>query len=266
MKLAVAGKGGVGKTTIAAWLGDHLARQGRDVWLVDADTALSLGAALGLPPSAVPTPLIDDAELIRSRVGQGMISLTPEVADLPERLRVRVAGANLVVMGSVAGAGGGCACEANALLKALVAHLVLERDQWLVVDLEAGVEHLGRGTVAGVDGLVVVSEPSLRALSVAARVAEMAAGLGLTRQVLVLNRAPSGTDSPAAAAPLTALPDVPGLPPLAAVIPPLPGLVERQLTRASVLGLPERPVIDAAMDAILSALRHAAPGNPQPAR
>jgi CO dehydrogenase maturation factor len=65
---------------------------------------------------------------------------------------------------------------------------------------------------------------------------------------------------------LTALPDVPGLPPLAAVIPPLPGLVERQLTRASVLGLPERPVIDAAMDAILSALRHAAPGNPQPAR
>ena len=129
MKLAVAGKGGVGKTTIAAWLGDHLARQGRDVWLVDADTALSLGAAMGLAPGDIPAPLIADADLIRSRVGTGMISLTPEVADLPERLSVRAGLARLLVMGSVAGAGGGCACEANALLKALVAHLVLTRDQ-----------------------------------------------------------------------------------------------------------------------------------------
>jgi len=265
MKLAVAGKGGVGKTTIAAWLGDHLSRQGRDVWLVDADTALSLGAAMGLPPSDIPTPLIDDAELIRSRVGAGMISLTPEVDDLPERLSVRAGNANLLVMGSVAGAGGGCACEANALLKALVAHLVLTRDQWLVVDLEAGVEHLGRGTVAGVDGLVVVSEPSLRSLTVAARVASMAAELGLCRQALVLNRAPSGTGSGAAADPWSSLPDIPGLPPLAAVIPPLPGLMERMLARASVLDLPERPVIDAAMDALLAALG-APPEKPQPAR
>jgi CO dehydrogenase maturation factor len=255
MKLAVAGKGGVGKTTIAAWLGDHLSRQGRDVWLVDADTALSLGAAMGLPPSDIPAPLIDDATLIRSRVGQGMISLTPEVDDLPERLSVRAGAAHLLVMGSVAGAGGGCACEANALLKALVAHLVLTRDQWLVVDLEAGVEHLGRGTVAGVDGLVVVSEPSLRSLAVAARVASMAAELGLARQALVLNRADAGA----------ALPDIPGLPPLAAVIPPLPGLMERMLARASVLDLPERPVIDAAMDALLAALG-APPEKPQPAR
>lgn len=256
MKLAVAGKGGVGKTTIAAWLGDHLARQGRDTWLVDADTALSLGAALGLDPAAVPAPLIGDADLIRSRVGAGMISLTPEVADLPERLCVQAGAARLLVMGSVAGAGGGCACEANALLKALVAHLVLERDQWLVVDLEAGVEHLGRGTVAGVDGLVVVSEPSFRGLSVAARVAAMAADLGLDRQVLVLNRTPPGT----------ALPDIPGLPPLAVAIPPLPGLMARQMDNPSVLGLPEQSGIGAAMDAILAALAVSGRNQPQPPR
>jgi CO dehydrogenase maturation factor len=192
---------------------------------------------------SIPTPLIDDAELIRSRVGQGMISLTPEVDDLPERLSVRVGNANLLVMGSVAGAGGGCACEANALLKALVAHLVLTRDQWLVV----------------------VSEPSLRSLTVAARVASMAAELGLARQALVLNRAQSGTGSGAAADPWSSLPDIPGLPPLTAVIPPLPGLMERMLARASVLDLPERPVIDAAMDALLAALG-APPEKPQPAR
>ncbi len=253
MKLAVAGKGGVGKTTIAAWLGDHLARQGRDVWLVDADTALSLGAAMGLAPGDIPAPLIADADLIRSRVGTGMISLTPEVADLPERLSVRAGLARLLVMGSVAGAGGGCACEANALLKALVAHLVLTRDQWLVVDLEAGVEHLGRGTVAGVDGLVVVSEPSYRGLAVAARVAAMAAELGLDRQVLVLNRALPGQ----------ALPDIPGLPPLAVAIPPLAGLAARQLDNPSVLGLPEQSDIDAAMDAVLAALAAQSQDQPQ---
>ncbi len=160
MKLAVAGKGGVGKTTLTAWIGDYLARQGRAPWLVDADTALSLGAALGLPPEQTPTPLVRDEALIRQRIGHGVIRLNPDVSDLPERLRVRLGNLSLLVMGSVAGAGGGCACEANALLKALLAHLLLDRDQCLVVDLEAGVEHLGRGTVAAVDGLIVVAEPS----------------------------------------------------------------------------------------------------------
>ncbi|QLA19863.1 ArsA-related P-loop ATPase [Desulfolutivibrio sulfoxidireducens] len=253
MKLAVAGKGGVGKTSLTAWIGDYLSRQGRDTWLVDADTALSLGSALGLSPQDVPIPLIQDEALIRERVGSGFINLNPQVADLPERLRVRTGGLDLVVMGSVAGAGGGCACEANALLKALLAHLIVERDQWVVVDLEAGVEHLGRGTVSAVDGLVVVSEPSWRSLSVAARIAGMAAELGLTRQALVLNRAENGST----------LPDIPGLPPLTAAIPALTGLTERQLTSPSVLDLPERPALDLACAAILAAL---ADQEPQPSR
>lgn len=244
MKLAVAGKGGVGKTTLTAWIGDYLARQGGEPWLVDADTALSLGAALGLPPQRSPTPLVRDEALIRERIGHGFIHLNPDVADLPERLRVRLGNINLLVMGSVAGAGGGCACEANALLKSLLAHLLLDREQCLVVDLEAGVEHLGRGTVAAVDGLIVVAEPSWRSLSVAAQVATLAAELGLTRQVLVLNRIQAPCDLPALS----------GLPPLAAAIPPLSSLADRQLTSPSVLDLPQRETVDGACRAILSAL------------
>jgi len=244
VKLAVAGKGGVGKTTLAAWIGDYLARCGRETWLVDADTALSLGSALGFAPQDIPPPLVLDETLIRERIGSGFINLSPEVADLPERLRVRLGKLNLLVMGSVAGAGGGCACEANALLKALLLHLFLERNQCLIVDLEAGVEHLGRGTVAAVDGLIVVAEPSWRSLAVAAHIAGLAADLGLVRQALVLNRAPEGT----------LLPDIPGLPPLAATFPLLSSLAARQLDSPCVLHLSQRDVVDCGCRAVLDAL------------
>ncbi|MFP4071999.1 MAG: ArsA-related P-loop ATPase [Desulfovibrionales bacterium] len=244
MKLAVAGKGGVGKTSLTAWLGDYLARQGDDVWLVDADTALSLGAALGIAPDRIPRPLIEEEELIQERVGAGMINLSPDVSDLPERLCVNAGPMHLLVMGSIAGAGGGCACSQNTLLKALLAHLVLDRGQTMIVDLEAGVEHLGRGTVSGVDGLVVVSEPSLRSLNTAAQIGTFAAGLGLTNQVLVLNRAPQGIELPA----------LQGLPPLAGAIPVLETLQKRQLTAASVLDLPERDQVDTICTQVLNAL------------
>ncbi len=245
MKLAVAGKGGVGKTTLTVLLGEYLTRCGQEVWLVDADTALCLGPALGLSPEAVPTPLIANSELIRQRVGgDGMISLNPQVHDLPEKLRARAGNMNLLVMGSVAGAGGGCACAANALVKSLLGHLVEERGQWVIVDLEAGVEHLGRGTVQAVDGLVVVSEPSLRGLTTAAQISGLAHDLGLSRQALVLNRANGDC----------ALPEVPGLPPLAAALPRLASLEARQLHSASALDLAERDHIDTACRAILGAL------------
>lgn len=253
MKLAVAGKGGVGKTAVTAWLGDYLRRQGKNAWLVDADTTLSLGPALGLPFSRIPLPLCQDAALAAERGGSGgMLSLTPDVTDLPERLSLDVDGLRLLVMGSVAGAGGGCACAANAVLKALLAHLFLAPGQFVLVDLEAGVEHLGRGTVASADGLIVVSEPSLRGLAAAASIGAMARDLGLDRQVLLLNRFEGVPD----------LPDLPGLPPLAAVLPPFASLAARQLTDASVLGLPEQGVIDAALAQVLAAL--AEPSRPEP--
>ena len=250
MKLAFAGKGGVGKTTLTAWTADYLARTGRTVWMVDADTALSLGQASGLGHAELPESLSRREDLIRERIGAGMLSLTPEVGDLPESLSVDLplsgpalpghepGRKRLLVMGAVASADGGCACEANALLKALLAHLVLDRSEWVLVDLEAGVEHLGRGTVAHVDGLVVVSEPSYRGLETAAEVGRMGADLGLERQILVLNRTDAATD-------LAALPNLPGLPGRRTAFPPLPSLAARQLTSPSVLGLSEQERVDA---------------------
>ena len=267
MKIAVAGKGGVGKTTIVAWLGDYLARSGKTVWMVDADTALSLGQASGVERSRMPDALILRKELLEERirpVGGAMMDLTPHVSDLPESLPVPLplggppfAGVNagekrLLVMGALSNAGGGCACDSNALLKALLAHLVLEREEWVLVDMEAGVEHLGRGTVAHVDCLLVISEPSMRSLDTAAQIGRMAAHLGLARQMLILNRATPEE--------LERLPDMDGLPSLRTVMPMLDSLKERQLGTACVLGLKEdSQALDAFFSGLIQTLASAFP-------
>lgn len=276
MKIAFAGKGGAGKTSITAWLADHLARRGENVWLVDADTALSLGQACGLDPAELPTPLAEREDIIRQHIGQGYMSLNPDVSGLPEALSVDaplggpalpgvVPGRKrLLVMGTIAGAtngqGGGCACAANALLKAVLAHLILERREWVLVDLEAGVEHLGRGTVADVDALVVVSEPSLRALSTASEVSRLARGLGLSRQVLALNRCEPDLALPAHMAAQLDLPE------RVLRIPALAGLKARQLTSGSVLGLPEDEAIGALCVELLEALGSRGIEAPEPCR
>jgi len=245
MKLAVAGKGGVGKTTITAWLADFLARRGEDVWLVDADTALSLGAALGLPEEEVPVPLVQKRDIIEERVGSGgFINMNPKVDDLPASLAREHRGMQLLVMGTIAGAGSGCGCAANALLKAMLLHLIMKTSQWLLVDLEAGVEHLGRGTISSVDGLVVVSEPSLRSLRTAAQISRLAADLGLKKQALVLNRAEDDY----------APPDDIDLPPLAASFAALDSLQARQQVSASVLDMPESDYLDACCARIVDIL------------
>ncbi len=243
MKIAIAGKGGVGKTTIAAWLGDYLNKKGKQVWLIDADTALSLGPALGLSLDEVPTPLVNNKKLIQERVGTGVfINLNPEVEDLPQKLAKDVRGMKLLVMGTIAGAGAGCGCAANALLKALLAYMILRGSQWMIVDLEAGVEHLGRGTISSVDGLVVVSEPSIRGLQTASNISRLAKDLGLKKQVLVLNRADEDFN----------LPENIELPPLVARVPFLESLASRQRESSSVLDLPEGELIDNICNKIIS--------------
>jgi len=247
MKIAFAGKGGVGKTTLAAWTGQYLAAKGNNVWLIDADTTLSLGAAMGLEQS--PTPLIQRKDIIEERMGSGILRLNPTVSDLPDQLAMDLEGcgpgrARLLAMGTVTNGGGGCACGANALLKALLAHIVLERDEWAVVDLEAGVEHLGRGTVAAVDALVIVTEPSRRGLDAAATISAFAAELGLTNQLLALNRWPT-PDQPLPA----------DLPPVGLTIPFIPGLAARQLVDPSVLGLPEQEIVNRCVQQMLDRLR-----------
>lgn len=257
MKLAFAGKGGVGKTTLCAWAADWLARNGHNVWMVDADTALSLGQASGLKPANLPEPLVQRQDIIQERIGSGILNLNPLVDDLPGRLAVdlplggavlpgKSAGSKkLLVMGTITAAGGGCACKANALLKALLRHLVLETGGWVLVDLEAGVEHMGRGTVTHVDGLIVVSEPSLRGLQTASGICCLAKDLGLSRQTLVLNRAPREAEIP----PLLDLPDI------CASIPLLPGLAQRQLMSSSVLNLPEQGEVDKLIRCMLGTMR-----------
>ncbi len=243
MKLAVAGKGGVGKTTVAVWLGNYLRKKGKDIWLIDADTALSLGPALGLKPSEVPTPLVQQKKLIQERVGSGVfINLNPKVDDLADKLSKEVRGMRLLVMGTIAGAGSGCGCAPNALLKALLAHLILRTKQWLIVDLEAGVEHLGRGTISSVDGLIVVSEPSIRGLQTASSISSLAKDLGLSKQALVLNRVSEEFE----------VPEEFELPPLVASFPFYHSLYERQKMSSCVLDLPEEEEIDRICEEIIN--------------
>lgn len=244
----------MGKTTLTAWLGDYLARQGHDVWLVDADTALSLGVACGLEPDQLPAALTKSEELIREQIGSGMLCLNPDLSGLPARLAVQapvvgpvaqgvVPGTkNLLLMGQVDHGGGGCACEANTLLKAFLAHMFFdEQPGHVLVDMEAGVEHLGRGTVAAADGLVVVSEPSLRSLLTAVEVSRLARQLELTRQVLVINRF-DGPLLPDGLTPVLSFPASPAgkacrddLPRDRLAVPVLPTLVERQWESGNVL-------------------------------
>ncbi len=253
MKLAFAGKGGVGKTSVTSWMADWLARNGHNVWMIDADTALSLGQASGLDQESLPQPIISKKDLVHERIHEGgFLNLNPDVRDLPDDLAVELPLSSaplpgvtpgrkrLLVMGGLTNAGGGCACDANALLKAILAHIVIDSDDCVLVDLEAGVEHLGRGTVTHVDGLVVVTEPSMRSFQTASDVGRMAEQLGLDNQVMVINRYMGGT-----------LPELPHLPEWHAIIPPLAGLIERQMTDGNVLSLPESGEIDLILEQIV---------------
>jgi CO dehydrogenase maturation factor len=197
LKVAVAGKGGVGKTTISGVLARSLARRGCRVLAIDADPAMNLWLSLGIPKEALVNviPLAENEDLIEERTGArpgsigAVFSLTPKVSDIAERYGIRGPdGVTLLVLGTVKTAGGGCMCPANALLKALLRHLLLDRRDVVVLDMEAGLEHLGRGVVRGVDALLAVVEPSYRSIETAARVKRLAQDLGVKRIYAVGNK------------------------------------------------------------------------------
>jgi CO dehydrogenase maturation factor len=193
MKIAVSGKGGVGKTTVAALLARALARRGQRVLAVDADPDANLALALGAGDRQ-PTPLAERKLLVEARTGVkpgsqgGWFRLNPTVDGLPEELSVDLDGVRLLVMGGVSTGGGGCVCPESALVRALVTHLVLGRDEALVLDMEAGLEHLGRGTARGVDHLIVVVEPGRRAVATALQVQALARDLAIDRVWLLGNK------------------------------------------------------------------------------
>lgn len=196
MKLAVTGKGGVGKTTLTALLAQVYADQGRDVLAVDADPSPCLAGALGFPDElrARLSPIAEMDELIEERTGAkpgtvgGFFTLNPRVDDIPERFSVVHRGVRLLESGSVDLGGSGCICPESAMLKTLFTHLLFRKDDVLLLDMYAGVEHLGRATVDFVDAMIVVVEPTRRSLGTAAQIKKLANDIGLKRLYLAGNK------------------------------------------------------------------------------
>ena len=198
MKIAVSGKGGVGKTTVAAALARALSRHGHRVTALDADPVANLAGTLGYRGAPI-VPLFDLRALISERVGTidgvgAYLRMNPRVDDLPATVGVDVGGIRLLVMGGIERARGGCACPQNVVVRELTRHLVLAPDEDLVVDLEAGVEHLGRGTAEAVDALLVVVEPGWASLETAGRIEMLARDLGVRQVLLVANKVASRAD------------------------------------------------------------------------
>jgi len=202
MKIAVSGKGGVGKTTLSALLAQHFADLGRSVLAVDADPSPCLAGALAFPEdlAAKLSPISEMDELITERTGAapgasgGFFTLNPRVDDIPERFSVLHEGVRLLEMGSVKGGGAGCICPESAMLNTLFTHLLFRKDEVLIMDMYAGVEHLGRATVDFVDAMIIVAEPSRRSLDTAERIRELSAEIGLKRLWLVGNKVRDDND------------------------------------------------------------------------
>ena len=200
MKIAITGKGGVGKTTLAAGLAREFSREGKKVFAIDADPDANLAVTLGFPNPSRIKPLIELKELIEERTHAKVGSLNPyfklnpRVDDVPEKYFAHHQGINLMVMGTVRGGGLGCTCPENAFLRALLSHLILQREEVVVLDMEAGIEHLGRGTARGVDQLIVVAEPGTRSIQTAYRIKDLAKDIGIENIVAVGNKIRTDSD------------------------------------------------------------------------
>ena len=194
MKLAVSGKGGVGKTTFASLLIRTLGDQGKKVLAIDADPDANLAAALGIPGSEDIVPISEMKELIFERTEAkpgsigGFFKLNPKVDDLPDALSARMGNIKLMRLGGVKKGGSGCICPESTLLRALVMHVVLARDEVVVMDMEAGIEHLGRATAKAVDKLIVVVEPGRRSIDTANHIRQLAGEIGVADIHIVGNK------------------------------------------------------------------------------
>jgi CO dehydrogenase maturation factor len=195
-KIAITGKGGVGKTTLAALLAHIYTGAGHPVIAIDADPAASLAYALGMPDevAAQVVPIAEMEDLIYERTGAkpgttgGFFKLNPRVDDIPDRFSVLHRGIRLLQLGTISTGGSGCICPESAMLKTLVTHVVLYRNEVMILDMEAGVEHLGRATASAVDAFVIVVEPGRRSLATAQTIQRLAADIGVAHCYVVGNK------------------------------------------------------------------------------
>jgi CO dehydrogenase maturation factor len=200
MKIAIGGKGGVGKTLLVALLAQIFAESGYAVIAIDADPDGNLAATLGFPHPEQIVPISEMSSLIEERTGAepgksgGFFKLNPKVDDLPDEYSQKHRGIKLMVMGRLKKGGSGCYCPENALLRALVSHLLLARDEVVILDMEAGIEHLGRATARAVDKLIIVVEPGRRSVDSAYRVNRLAKDIGLENIATVGNKVRSPED------------------------------------------------------------------------
>ncbi|MEW8424226.1 MAG: ArsA-related P-loop ATPase [Candidatus Thiodiazotropha sp.] len=204
MKIAFAGKGGVGKTTLTSLLAYHYSSEGREVLAIDADPSPCLGPALGFPGEVLDrlSPIAEMRDLIAKRTGSdpknsagGFFKINPHVSDLPGRFSARHNGIQLLLLGAVEQGGSGCICPSSALLKQLVNHVLVEQNGVVLLDLYAGVEHLGRGTAESVDAMLIVAEPTNRSMVTARQAHGLARDIGIENIYLVGNKANGDEDA-----------------------------------------------------------------------
>ena len=200
MKLAVSGKGGVGKTTFASLLIRTLSDQGKKVLAIDADPDANLAAGVGIAGADKIVPIAEMKQLIFERTGAqpgsigGYFKLNPQVDDLPDALSAKLDNIKLMRLGGVKKGGSGCICPESTLLRALVMHIVLRRDEVVVMDMEAGIEHLGRATAKAVDKLIVVVEPGRRSIDTAEHIRQLASEINLNHIAIVGNKIRNADD------------------------------------------------------------------------
>ena len=200
MKIAISGKGGVGKTTFAAFLIKSLQMKGKTVLAIDADPDANLAQALGVKNYKKITPISEMRSLIEERtetkIGTmgSIFKMNPKVSDLPEKLSIPVDGVKLMVLGGIKTAEGGCICPQSVLLKVLVTHLILTRNEVVVLDMEAGLEHLGRGTARAVDKMIVIVEPGRRSVETAHEIKRLSEEMRIKNLCIVGNKIRSEKD------------------------------------------------------------------------
>jgi CO dehydrogenase maturation factor len=194
LKIAVSGKGGVGKTLVSGVLADFLVKKGFTVLAIDADPAPNLALTLGIPyEEAVKiVPISENTQLLESKTQTGIpgvYNLSFSVEDIIDQFSVKTPyNVNLLVMGTVKSAGAGCMCPANTVIRALLRHLLVKREEAVITDMEAGLEHMGRGTAEHVENMLIVADSSLKSLEIARKLCDLAKQIGIKQSFLVGNK------------------------------------------------------------------------------